>query len=347
MSRETDNTEGIISLESRIKGALYGLFIADALAMPVHWYYDRDALKRDYGRVTGYLAPKNPHPGSIMGSKVYEAPNEKGEILHGQARYWGKKGIHYHQFLRAGENTLNLKIVTLLIESLNEKGVYDADDYLDRYISFMTTPGNHNDTYVEEYHRHFFSLYAEGRSPRECGMEEKHIGGIAGLVPVILFYNNDPEAAKKAALEHLSLSHLGASMEEAAMIVTRILLNVLKGQPLKDEIVKTFGSMLLPFKAERFFEWLDEPDEKTVSGRFSAACYVQESIPSLLYLAYKYSENPEEAIISNTNLGGDNAYRGAVLGAILGASKGFDAWPGRWVNGLVEPPPGLNIQINR
>ena len=43
-----------ITLKSRIKGALYGLYIGDALAMPVHWYYDRDALKRDYGYVTDF-----------------------------------------------------------------------------------------------------------------------------------------------------------------------------------------------------------------------------------------------------------------------------------------------------
>jgi hypothetical protein len=54
------------STESRTRGCLYGLFIGDALAMPVHWYYDRMALHRDYGQVTGYLDPRNPHPDSIL-----------------------------------------------------------------------------------------------------------------------------------------------------------------------------------------------------------------------------------------------------------------------------------------
>ena len=51
---------------SMAKGALYGLCIGDALTMPVHWYYNRQALFRDYGRVTDFLAPKNPHPDSIL-----------------------------------------------------------------------------------------------------------------------------------------------------------------------------------------------------------------------------------------------------------------------------------------
>ena len=37
----------------------------------------------------------------------------------------------------------------------------------------------------------------------------------------------------------------------------------------------------------------------------------------------------------------DNAYRGSVLGALLGAANGFDAWPDRWVKGLRESPAEL------
>ena len=91
---------------SRARGTLFGLAIGDALAMPVHWYYDRAALRADYGLVDRYLAPKNPHPGSILWRSSYQAPNARGEILHDQAVFWGQRGIHYHQFLEAGENTL-------------------------------------------------------------------------------------------------------------------------------------------------------------------------------------------------------------------------------------------------
>jgi ADP-ribosyl-[dinitrogen reductase] hydrolase len=39
-------------------------------------------------------------------------------------------------------------------------------------------------------------------------------------------------------------------------------------------------------------------------------------------------------LIANTNAGGDNCHRGAILGAILGAALGFQAIPERWVQGL-------------
>jgi ADP-ribosylglycohydrolase len=33
----------------RYTGALFGLYVADAVAMPVHWMYDLRQLNQDYG----------------------------------------------------------------------------------------------------------------------------------------------------------------------------------------------------------------------------------------------------------------------------------------------------------
>ena len=54
----------------------------------------------------------------------YEPVNDRADILHDQARYWGKLDDHYHQFPRAGENTLSLKLVVLLLKSIIERGRY-------------------------------------------------------------------------------------------------------------------------------------------------------------------------------------------------------------------------------
>ena len=39
-------------------GALYGFYVGDSLAMPVHWYYDLNQLRNDFGKITKYEAPK-------------------------------------------------------------------------------------------------------------------------------------------------------------------------------------------------------------------------------------------------------------------------------------------------
>ena len=327
--------------ESKIRGSLWGLFIGDALAMPVHWYYNRRALGEDYGRVTDYLPPRNPHPDSILWRSAYKAPNARGEILHEQAFYWGRKGVHYHQFLEAGENTLNVGICRLLMASLRERGAYDADDFLKRYIAFMTTPGNHRDTYIEECHRNFFANYARGISPEKCGTEEKHIGGLIGIIPVVAFHHSSAERARKDALRHLALTHPGPKMETAASLIIQLLLSVLSGAALSDAIAEAVDRQNNPFVGHPFRRWLNESDERVIGQFLSTACYVEHAVPAVVYLALKYHDDPEKALIVNTNLGGDNAARGAVLGALLGAENGIEAFPRRWVEGLLSPPPDL------
>ena len=324
-------------------GALCGMFIGDALAMPVHWYYDRRALLKDYGRVSDFLSPRNPHPDSILWRSTYTAINSRGDILHDQARYWGQKHVHYHQFLEAGENTLNVKISQLLLESIRENGTYDADDFLERYITFMTTPGKHRDTYIEECHRNFFTNYAKGFPPYTCGVDEKHIGGLVGIVPIVVFYQDQPGRARTAALEHLALTHPGLKMKTAALLIIDLLLNVLAGTPLREAITEEIAARKHPLALYPFMTWMADPDENVIGRRLSTACYVEHAVPAVVYLALKYHDNPEKALIVNTNLGGDNAGRGAVLGALLGAANGVESFPRRWVDGLLEPP----VEIQR
>ena len=114
--------------------AYVGSLVADALAMPGHWYYDRAALRNDYGALDHYQDPRNPHPGSILWRSEYHPLNERGDILREQAVYWGQRGIHYHQFLEAGENTVNFQLATELHQQVISHGNYDPERWALRYI---------------------------------------------------------------------------------------------------------------------------------------------------------------------------------------------------------------------
>jgi len=324
---------------SKVQGALYGLFIGDALAMPVHWYYDRQALFRDYGRVSDFTAPKAEHPDSILWRSNYTAPNAKGEILHDQAQYWGRPNIHYHQFLKAGENTLNIKLARLLMDSIKFLEAYRVEDYLQRYIQYMTTPGTHRDTYIEESHRKFFENYARGRPPEKCGREEKHIGGLVGMVPILVHYRGRPNRAREAAREHLALTHPGDRMRIAADLLIDLFVQVLDGRSLKQAVLSAIDSQQNPLVGHPFRKWAKLPDDVVVGRLLSTACYVEHAVPAVIYLALKYHTDPEEMLIVNTMLGGDNAGRGALLGALAGAAGGMASFPPRWIRGLAEPPP--------
>ena len=37
----------------------------------------------------------------------------------------------------------------------------------------------------------------------------------------------------------------------------------------------------------------------------------------MLYLAYKYADDFEGAVVANTNVGGENCHRGSALGALM------------------------------
>jgi ADP-ribosyl-[dinitrogen reductase] hydrolase len=250
-------------------GLVWGTFIGDALAMPVHWYYDRAALRRDYGIVSDYVAPRNPHPDSILWRSAYTPLNERGDILHEQAQYWGQRGIHYHQFLRAGENTLNLQLGLVLIESLIARGRYDAEDYLQRYLDFLLTPGRHRDTYVEECHRKFFTAYARGTHPRKCGGSDIHIGGLAHVGVLCAFWGGESEATREAVREHVLLTHRDPKVLKAADALVQILGTVLAGGGLRAAIFEHGSDWLSLHTAE---QWSREPDDVVIGQRVSPAC---------------------------------------------------------------------------
>ncbi len=314
-----------------LRGLAWGSFIGDALAMPVHWYYDRAALHRDYGIVRDYLAPRNPHADSILWRSEYTPLNERGDILHQQAQYWGQRGIHYHQFLNVGENTLNLQLAKVLIGSLVARGRYDGDDYLWRYIEFMLTPGQHRDTHVEEYHRKFFTAYARGTAPRKCGGSDIHIGGLAHVGVLCAFLTSDAKAAREAVRQHINLTHRSDEVLAAGDALARMLCAVAAGADLREAIFEHGADWFSKRKAE---QWSREPDEVVIGHRVSPACYIADAFPASLYLAWKYADDFEAGVIANANVGGDNCHRGAVVGALLGAASGTARMPSRFVEGI-------------
>jgi len=327
-----DTTMDSIS-KNRSAGLAWGSFIGDALAMPVHWYYDRAALHRDYGVVRDYVAPRNPHPDSVLWRSKYTPLNARGDIVREQAQYWGKPGIHYHQFLNAGTNTLNLQLAKVLIESLIARDGYDADDYLQRYIDFMLSPGRHRDTYIEECHRKFFTNYARGADPRTCGGSDICIGGLAHVGILCTFFAGDVENASQAVREHIALTHRSSEILDAGESLAQMLCALSSGADLRETIFEHGGDWISKRQAE---EWSRDPDDVVVGHRLSPACYIADSFPASLYLAWKYADDFEGGVIANANVGGENCHRGAVIGALLGGTVGIERIPARFVDGIQD-----------
>lgn len=321
-----------MSRSSSLSHAFVGSLVADAVAMPVHWYYDTSALDRDYGEIDGFLSPRNPHAGSILWRSHYRARNELGEILHDQAQFWGQRGVHYHQFLEAGENTVNYQLAIELFAQILEQRFYDADRWLERYIERMRTPGWHRDTYVEEYHRAFFDNLAQGKKPRSCGIVDIHIGGLAHVPALLaalpLVGEERGEEIESLVREHVSLTHQGPAAELAALALCRMLLAIESGSDVRSAIEEHGQGWV----GRRKLEKLSTKEDRFIVGRtYTPACYLPESFTGSLALAWKYADDFEGGVLANARCGGDSCHRGAVVGSLLGAGSRI---PEKLITGL-------------
>ena len=240
----------------RLRASLWGMHIGDALAMPAHWYYGgAHQIRRDYGsEITGYIAPTERLPGSIMslsdtggGGRGSDQGTVVGDIiLHGKRKYWARGGdYHYHRGMTAGENTLEVTISRrAYMDSLVENGMeLRREDVRERYITLMTTPDSHNDTYAGTCHRMFFANRANGLPLDECPDNDQHnvdtIDGLVNLVPVVCAaaaHSGGEAAVGTAAGVATTLFRRSSALPQYGRLYGTMLLQLLEGGELRSTV---------------------------------------------------------------------------------------------------------------
>jgi ADP-ribosyl-[dinitrogen reductase] hydrolase len=377
------------ALASRVRSAYLGLVIADSLSMPVHWYYNPGHITRDFGRITTFQAPRPSHPSSIMqlsntggAGRGAQSGSIIGDVInHGKKQFWGVANMHYHQGMKAGENTLNAIVARLLVRELSTPPAtaaallpYSAAPFLSAYVSFMQTPGSHNDTYAETgasatpppeaprrrfpsfrppspltppltpppspspAHRMFFKNLVAGKDPSACADNDGHnvdsAGGLVLLPPPALLaacagaavggasaegrLAAARAAARQAAVAQMYATHNSKRLEGFVALYAEALASVLMStrppaEALREAASAAGSAMGLDFQK---LVAQGKADTDVVGGTFTSACYIEGSLPSLFYLATKYADSPREALIANTNVGGENCHRVRVWGKL-------------------------------
>ncbi len=186
----------------------------------------------------------------------------------------------------------------------------------------------HPDTYAESYHRGFFANLAKGLSPEKAAAkthDTASVGGLVGIAPLAiaeLLFDRSLERVQRLCRMHLFLTHPDdnlAKICDAYVALIEALLFRTEGDARQfiAATAKQSAAIDVPLLVQKYAD-----DNQVVGGKFSRACYIEDSWPSLLYLAWKYCDDPRQALIANANLGGDNCHRGAVLGVILGLASG-------------------------
>lgn len=342
----TDSPASSSRNDDRARAALLGALAADAVSLPVHWYYDRAALDRDYPELLEpaerlrSLAPRSPHPDSILWRSSYVAAGPQFDILGDQARFWGRRGVHYHQFLPAGGNTLNFQLAVELFGLLRRDRDYDPERWLDLYVAFMRQPARHGDTYVEECHRHFFTNLAAGRKPINCGVRDVHIGGLAHVPAIVAGLGPRHPELRRIVRLHVSLTHKDADVLAAADALTRMLVRLTRADHCADDLRTVVLEEASDWiSAAKLAEWERRcvetggtcPDRAVVGAVLSPACYIPDAFPAALFFACRHADDFAAGIRANALCGGDSCHRGAVVGALLGATAPI---PDRLIAGL-------------
>ncbi|MDF0751535.1 ADP-ribosylglycohydrolase family protein [Marinobacter sp. 71-i] len=256
------------SIVRRIENALWGAFIGDALAMPVHWFYSPENIRKQFPEgINRYYPAPHPHPDAFMLGMSYQPNVEKAraagrnyDILHQHARYYrttyndfgfsledrdGEHGnataaldnrMHYHHSLEAGESTLGAGLVRVLMRSVINRNGYSQDGFLEDFIRYMTLLRDNKDPYTEIYLRRWFEHYSLGEAPENCAEHQRRvwsIGSVGGLVrPLVLALLNpdNPYLATGMALGHQQLTHRSEMVSSGLSLLAPALLRLVNGE---------------------------------------------------------------------------------------------------------------------
>lgn len=336
------------TIQDRAAGAIMGAFIGDALGVGPHWYYDLDALRRDYGDwITGYTAPR---PG------------------------------RYHDGCKAGQSSQAGFILALLVRSLVERGGYEQADFCQRLETELfplldgtpiSGPGRYTNQSVREaWRRRVVQKLPWDRTGGNADTTES----IERALAIAVRYATRPAELAAHVVENTLLTQtdpLVVSMTVAFCATLGLLVQGHAFDPaLSDKLLHLVKTGALPFHTVTRDD-LQPPrpgePEAPLAGRFASPdalftpsfmataaadpdiriepawkvslvyglpCAIYHQLPAAYFLAARYRDDFEAAVLHALNGGGQNLARALLTGALVGAQTGLSGIPRRFLDGL-------------
>lgn len=273
-------------------------FAADSLALGVHWIYDAEKIKQDFGRVD---ALRKPLPNS------YHPTKEKGEFTH------------------YGDQTF------VLLESIAAKRGFDLSDFSTRWRDLFKTYRG----YFDQATKMTLQNLAQGRAIEEAGSSSTDLSGAARIAPLVFLYHKDSETLVKAARAQTQMTHNNPLVIDSAEFFARVCRKVLDGSSPAKAMTEVGAQR---FKGLPLFAWVKEgiesagEDSVSTIARFGQSCHTDEAFPGVVHLIAKYEKDLKEALVQAVMAGGDSAGRGLMVGMVLGAHLGDRGLPKEWVS---------------
>jgi ADP-ribosyl-[dinitrogen reductase] hydrolase len=237
-------------------------------------------------------------------------------------RFLGFSGVHPHSFLSAGNNTIAVSTIELLMRSVVMCGCFNRPAFLNSFSNYMLAEPR-KDTYFPPFYIDYFENLALGFKPYRCGTEvcSDFMPGHAALfaLPFAAFLAvASPLTGRELGLqcaEFVQLFFKGFAVQNRVVLLAEAVENLCRGGNLKDDFGFYFQSHYgidLSALAE-----LDD-DDLVGSGAFGFTSSWDDTFVAACALAVKYEHSMATALRSNASMGGDSCLRGALLGCIIG-----------------------------
>ncbi len=337
-------------LQERAAGALMGAFIGDALALGPHWYYDLSEQWRDYGTwITDYTdpMPNRYHAGLKAGQS-----SQAGILMRMMTESLVEKGEYVQvDFCRRLDEDL-----FPLLDGTPVNG-----------------PGGYTSQSIREaWRRRILAKLPWG----ETGGHADDTESIERTIPLAIRYALSPALLAETIATNTTLTQIDDTVVSMTVAFGAVLGQLVQGNPLDDRIstrlMKLVKSGDLPFHAVtsdnlqppkpgepdaprvgRFAspdallspmymaQAASDPDIKIepawkVSLVYGMPCAIYHQLPAAYYLAARFRDDFESAVLHAVNGGGQNLARAMLSGALVGAQVGLAGIPQRFINGLKD-----------
>lgn len=336
------------TLEERVAGAVMGALIGDALGLGPHWYYDLAELRRDYGEwITGYTDPK---PGRYHEGLKAGQPSQAGFILTLLLRSLVECG-------RYDEAEFCRRLDEELFPRLDGTPVSGPGGYTSQSIR-------------EAWRRRVQQKLPWGQTGGHADTTE----AIERTLVLAVRYAPDPGRLASAVAGNAILTQSDPTIVSMTVAYGALLGLLVQGHPFDAEISNRLMGLVnagkLPFhavtrdhlqpprpgdpdppRAGRFASpdalltpsymarAAMDPDIRVepawkVSIVYGMPCAIYHQLPAAYYLAARFRDDYESAVLHAVNGGGQNQARAILTGALVGAQTGLAGIPQRFLDGL-------------
>jgi ADP-ribosylglycohydrolase len=335
------------SVSDRAAGAIIGALVGDALGLGPHWYYDLAELRREYGDwISGYTDPK---------------PN----------RYHG--GMKAGQLDQTGLLLVLLLRSVIENGGYNEDDfTHRLDEFFKQLDgSPMQGPGGYTSQSIREAFRR---RTQRGLSWKETGGHADTTEAAERAIVLATRYALDPRKAAAAVSANCILTQADPAIVGMTTAYNAVLSLLVSGEKLdasiSDKLMDLVQKGRLPFHkvtADRLGSPRPGEPDPPNAGKFSSPdalltpsyiaeaatdpdiriepawkvsivygmpCAIYHQLPAAYYLAARFRDEFESAVLHAINGGGQNMARACLTGALVGAQVGLSGIPQRFVDGL-------------